>query len=86
MQQEYFQREEKPQAQRTKHINSLNLVQAESCVLRDKQGKVRATLSTEPDGDPYLEMFDEEGHDIARLDQDSLIMNPNNDFSVYFRQ
>lgn len=79
-QKELLQGEEKRQTQRNKHLNSLDLIQAEGFILRDQEGKVRAVLATEPEGEPYLEMFNEDGHDIARLDPGFLFLNPKNDF------
>lgn len=70
-----LEREEERQTQRSQHINSLDLIQAEGFILRDKEGKVRAILSTEPNGVPFLEMLDEKGRDTARLDDDFLSIN-----------
>lgn len=78
---EFLQREKQRQAERNKHLKSLDFVQAEGLVLRDKQGNQRAMLSTEPDGEPFLEMFNGEGMTIARLDPTFFNLDPHGDFS-----
>src|SRR5262249_45021019 len=44
-----------------------NVVEAEQIVLRDRDGKVRATLATMPDGSPSFALLDDRGRDLIRL-------------------
>lgn len=72
--------EEKVKLKREKeaaHTQSLELFNSEGFVLRDKQGKTRAILSTRLDGSPELKFYDDQGAEVVSLDPEALRLKPN---------
>ncbi len=58
-----------------KHVKNLKLIEAEGIIIRDVMGRPRATLATDHQGVPFLDLYDKDGKILVSLNNKELFID-----------